>query len=185
MVQRDHVRAQELHEEGLPLAREANDGIAMAFSVCLGAAAALARGDHRQVRALCEEGLRLSRQIEYKHALVLTLQVPAASAQAQGKPVRSARLWEAAEALREDIGAAFSPVESHFYGPYIEAARAQLDEETWEAAWAEGQAMTPGTPSQKKSLLRRRPCRSNRRPTNRPAGSPDVRRRLRAWSREG
>ena len=141
--QRDHIRAQALHEEGLPLAREAGDGLAIAFSLDLGANAALIREDHRQVRALCKEGLELCWQMGYKHARVLILLAPAASAQAQGKSVRSARLWGAAEALREDFGATFSPVERHFYGPYIDAARAQLDEERWEAAWAEGQAMTP------------------------------------------
>ena len=142
-TQRDHVRAQALHEEGLPLAREAGDGLAIAFSLGLGANAALIREDHRRVRELCKEGLELSWQMGYKHALVLILLVPTASAQAQGKPIRSARLWGAAEALRESFGVTFSPVERHFYGPYIAAARAQLDEETWEAAWAEGGAMTP------------------------------------------
>jgi non-specific serine/threonine protein kinase len=142
-VQRDHRKAQALHEEGLPLAREANDGLAIALSLCLGAIAALIREDHRQVRELCEEGLKLSLQMGYKHAVVLLLQVPVASAQAQGKPVRSARLWGATEALREGIGATFSPIERYFYGPYIAAARAQLDEKRWEAAWAEGGAMTP------------------------------------------
>jgi non-specific serine/threonine protein kinase len=142
MVQGDHVRAQASYEEGLPLAREANDGPAIGYAHCLGATAALAREDHQQMRVICEEGIKLSQQMGYKHALVLILQVPAASAQAQGKPVHSARLWGANEALRESIGATFSPVEAYFYGPYIDAARAQLDEETWEAAWAEGQAMT-------------------------------------------
>ena len=142
MVQWDEIRAQALYEEGLPLAREANDGLATAYALCLGAGAALGREDHRRVKALCEEGLELSRQMDYKHALVLLLQQSAASAQAQEKPVRSARLWGAIEALRESFGATFSPVERHFYGPYIAAARAQLDEETWERAWAEGQAMT-------------------------------------------
>lgn len=139
----DHIRAQALHEEGLPLAREAGDGLAIAFSLGLGAIAALIREDHRQVRELCEEGLELSWQMGYKHAVVLLLQIPAASAQAQGKPVRSVRLWGATEALREGIGDTFSPAERHLYGHYIATAHAQLDEETWEAALAEGGAMTP------------------------------------------
>jgi non-specific serine/threonine protein kinase len=142
MAQRDHIRAQALYEEGLPAARKANDGLAIAYALCLGAHAALIRGEHQQVKVLCEEGIKLSQEMGYKHALVLILQALPASAQAQGKPVRSARLWGAIEALRESIGVAFSPVEAYFFNPYIDAARARLDEETWQAAWAEGQAMT-------------------------------------------
>ena len=40
------------------------------------------------------------------------------------------------------IGTLLSPWERHVYGPYIDAARAQLDETAWEVAWAEGTAMT-------------------------------------------
>ncbi len=60
----------------------------------------------------------------------------------QGQPVRSARLWGAAEALREAIGAILSPLERSYYEPHIVAARAPLDEEAWEAAWEEGRALT-------------------------------------------
>ena len=44
--------------------------------------------------------------------------------------------------MRGAIGTLLSPWERHVYGPYIDAARAQLDETAWEAAWAEGRAMT-------------------------------------------
>lgn len=59
----------------------------------------------------------------------------------QGRPARSARLWGAAETLRETIGVALGPAERYHYGPYIAAAREGLDEVTWEAALAEGRAM--------------------------------------------
>jgi non-specific serine/threonine protein kinase len=45
--------------------------------------------------------------------------------------------------LREDLGATFSPFQRSVYGPYIAAARAQLDEAEWEAAWAEGKTISP------------------------------------------
>jgi DNA-binding CsgD family transcriptional regulator len=35
------------------------------------------------------------------------------------------------------------PVERYYYEPYITAARSQIDEASWMAAWAEGRAMTP------------------------------------------
>jgi DNA-binding NarL/FixJ family response regulator len=57
--------------------------------------------------------------------------------------VRAARLWGAAEALLEKIEAAayiYAPDRS-VYQDQVSAARAQLDEEAWEAAWGEGRAM--------------------------------------------
>ncbi len=125
----------------------------------------------------------------YKHDLVLILQVPAAAAQAQGQPVRSAGLWGAIEALREGIGTTFSPVERHFFSPYIAAARDQLDEETWEAAMAEVRAMTPeqaieyALAEEEEPAAPRQPCLSNRRPPDRRAGSPAARKRSRYWWR--
>ena len=60
--------------------------------------------------------------------------------------MRAARLWGAAEALLEAIETTvyiYAPDRS-LYQSQVTAARAQLDDEAaWEAAWAEGRAMTP------------------------------------------
>jgi len=77
------------------------------------------------------------------HLTAAYLLVAASLAGSQGKATRSARLWGAAEALREGIGTVLSPFERHLYGPYLAAAQAQLDEAAWEAAWAGGHTMTP------------------------------------------
>jgi DNA-binding NarL/FixJ family response regulator len=69
--------------------------------------------------------------------------VAAVLAGSQGQAVRSARLWGAAEALREAIGAGLVPVERHYYGLHIAAARAQLDRAAWQAAWNEGRTTSP------------------------------------------
>ncbi|MDQ3238287.1 MAG: tetratricopeptide repeat protein [Actinomycetota bacterium] len=139
---RDFVRAQELHEQSLALAREAGDDFGIMFALALGALAALGQGEHAQGQALWAEGLEVSRMAGMVHGLVFHLQISAVSAGAQGQPVRLARLWGAAEALSETIGVTLYPIERRFHGPYIDAARAQLDEATWEAALAEGQAMS-------------------------------------------
>jgi non-specific serine/threonine protein kinase len=47
-----------------------------------------------------------------------------------------------AETLGESIGVAVTPIEQQYYRPYIAAARSQLDEAAWEAAWAKAKAMT-------------------------------------------
>lgn len=60
--------------------------------------------------------------------------------------MRAARLWGAAEALREviEVTAYIYAPDRSLYQSQVTAARAQLDDEAaWEAAWAEGRAMTP------------------------------------------
>jgi hypothetical protein len=52
-----------------------------------------------------------------------------------GQPERAVRLWGAAEALYDSIGK-----HTDYYDRA--AARAQLDDATFAAAWAEGRAMT-------------------------------------------
>src|SRR5215207_1666411 len=139
---RDYEQATALYEESLMLAREAGDGFAIALSLGVGALAALGRGDHQKTKLLCEEGLQTSRQLKMTHLTAAYLHVAASLAGSQGKAARSARLWGAAEALREAIGTVLSPFERHLYEPYLTAARAQLDEAAWKAAWAGGRAMT-------------------------------------------
>ncbi len=61
------------------------------------------------------------------------------------RPDHAARLWGAAEALREAIGMNLSPFDQAHsrYEERLAAARSLMDEETWEAAWARGRAMSP------------------------------------------
>jgi DNA-binding CsgD family transcriptional regulator len=142
VVQQDFGRAAALYEESLMLARKAGDKVVIAVSLWLGSLVHLGLGNHRLLRALGEEGFALVRQTGHTHINALILHVLAASAGSQGRPARSARLWGAAETLREALGVALGPAERYHYGPYIAAARDQLDEVTWETAWAEGRGMT-------------------------------------------
>jgi len=62
---------------------------------------------------------------------------------AQGELVWATRLWGAAENHRDVIGAPLPPVERPAYQHNIDAARSQLGDKTFAAAWAEGRTMTP------------------------------------------
>ena len=61
----------------------------------------------------------------------------------QGEPIWAARLWGAAEALREVLGTPLPPVYRAQYEHSIAAARTQLGDETCSAAMSEGRTMTP------------------------------------------
>jgi hypothetical protein len=52
-------------------------------------------------------------------------------------------LWGAAEALRQAIGARQAPAARATHERLMAAAREQLGDAAFDAAWAEGQAMTP------------------------------------------
>jgi len=138
----DFELAAKLHEESLTLARETEDQLGIILSLGMGAFAYLGLGNYQRARELFEEGLKLSRSLGAKHYIAFCLYAAAALASAQGQPVHSARLWGAGESVMEDIGTQPNPVERYHYGPYIDAARALLGEAAWEAAFAEGMAMS-------------------------------------------
>jgi predicted ATPase/DNA-binding SARP family transcriptional activator/DNA-binding CsgD family transcriptional regulator len=138
----DFMRAAELHEESLALAREAGDQIGIIVALGMGAFAYLGQGDHRRAWELLEEGLELSRSVGSKHGIAFHLHAAAALASTQGQPVRSARLWGAGQSLMQDIGTGLGPVERYHYGPYVDAARALLEDAAWEEVFAQGMAMS-------------------------------------------
>ncbi len=61
---------------------------------------------------------------------------------AGGYPQAAARLLGASEALLEAMGIVMHPVERSEIDRDVAAVREQLDEATFEAAWAEGRAMS-------------------------------------------
>jgi predicted ATPase/DNA-binding SARP family transcriptional activator/DNA-binding CsgD family transcriptional regulator len=138
----DQDRAIALHEECLALAREVGDDVATALALGIGVFASLGQGDNQRAEALCEQSLAHPPRPRVLNATIFQLHAAAALAGSQEILVRSARLWGAAESLRETIGATLSPVELRVHGPYIEAARQKLGEVAWEIAWTEGKAMT-------------------------------------------
>jgi hypothetical protein len=62
----------------------------------------------------------------------------------RSRPVRAARLWGAAEALREREGLSLSKFDraNSGYERDLALVRSALDEATFDAAWAEGRAMS-------------------------------------------
>ena len=141
--QGDLIRAKRLAEQGLELAREIGDAEATSIACCVGATVAQADGSHERAKGLLQEGLKLSAGVGEESNVAYCLQGLATSAASEGRLARAARLWGAAEALLEKIEAAayiYAPDRS-VYQDQVSAARVQLDEVAWQAAWAEGRAM--------------------------------------------
>lgn len=142
VVEDDHGRAMALHEESLSLGREAGDSVAMALSLGMAVLACLGKGDTSRARKLLNESFARAPHPRVMIVTAFHLHAAAALASVQGRSGRAARLWSAAESLRETIGAIISPVEHRVYGPYIASVRSKLDPQKWEAARAEGRMMT-------------------------------------------
>lgn len=143
LSQGDSVTAQNLVEQSLTLWRELGNRWYTALSLGMLGKIATQRGDLGVARALHEESLAIARASHDNWLTALCLEALAAVVTAQGEVVWAARLWGAAEALRDTTGSPLPPVFRADYERSVAAARTQLGEKTFAAAWAEGRSMTP------------------------------------------
>jgi DNA-binding CsgD family transcriptional regulator len=100
------------------------------------------QGDDATARTHYEEGLALARKVGDKGYIAEYLEGLVDVVVAQGEPAWAARLWGAAEAVRQTIGAPIPPVYRPAYERSVMAVRAQLGEKAFAAAWAQGRTMT-------------------------------------------
>jgi predicted ATPase len=140
--QGDYDQAVVLLEESLELFPKLGDKKNRALSLIALGNIAFEQGNYGRTAALGAQSLRLCRDLGYKWGMAAGLEVLAAVAGVQSQSERAARLFGAAMALREIIGATLPPDEHPAYERTLAATRAQLDEATFAAAWAEGQAMS-------------------------------------------
>jgi len=101
------------------------------------------QGNYAAARACYEESLALARKGDFKEEMASGLEGLAGVVAAQGTPAWAARLWGAADALREAMGTPIPPVYRADYERSVAAARAQLGEQDFALAWAEGRMLTP------------------------------------------
>jgi len=101
------------------------------------------QGERAAARTLYEQRLTIARERNYKDLLPSCLEGLAGVVAAQGDPVWAAQLWGAAESLREVMGTSIFPVYRASYDRSVAAARTQLGEKAFAAAWAQGRMMTP------------------------------------------
>jgi tetratricopeptide (TPR) repeat protein len=143
-AQEEYHQAARLYDESVQRAREQEQkDIVPEGLIDLGHLARV-QGDDMRARECYQESLRLIRAIGGLSRQYMTgcLQGMAALANRTQTPERAATLFGAAEAL-----AAYGPtpatlVSHPAYTRDVAATRAQLDEAAFEAAWAEGRAMT-------------------------------------------
>src|SRR6266566_2387313 len=143
LQQADAATARSLIEEGLVLFRETGyrlEGISESLSL-LGKVAAV-QGDYTAARALYEESLAFPMRVDAVWT-ASSLEGLAGVVAAQGEPAWAARLYGAAEALRDANSIPIVPVYRAEYERSVAAAHTQLGEKAFAAAWVEGRTMTP------------------------------------------
>jgi len=102
----------------------------------------LAQGDAQLAASHFAQALAVARDLGYRAGLAWCLAGMAGVAVLDEEPERATRLWGAAEALRQSIGARHAPAARATREKLIAKAREQLGDEAFDAAWAKGQAMT-------------------------------------------
>ena len=140
-----YERTVALLEESRTLFRALGDLRGVCMSGFILGMTELKQGNLQRGTAVLEEGLPLTQRTKDKLGSAYYLMGMGGVAVERGQPVRAARLWGAAEALRKVIGLPLSYFDlAHSgYEARLAAARSQLEEAIWEAAWSEGWAMSP------------------------------------------
>src|SRR6266702_6429905 len=138
------AEAHSLAEEALALFRETGHRQGISLSLCLLARVEAKQGNYQAARKAYEQSLATaSRGMDDMGLVASCLEGLAAVVAAQGELTWAARLWGAAEVHREVIGAPLPPVDHAAYQGSIAAARSQLGDKIFAAAWTEGLTMTP------------------------------------------
>lgn len=136
----DYEQACAYYEESITLYRDSGRYFESIWPLVGLGYAVLKKGDRARARAVFEESLRLFG--ESKIGVAFTLEGLASLAVAQGLPERAARLIAWVDAMREATEDFRPPVEQPDVDRDLAVIRAQLDEAAFNAAWAEGRAMT-------------------------------------------
>jgi predicted ATPase/DNA-binding XRE family transcriptional regulator/predicted negative regulator of RcsB-dependent stress response len=142
LSQGNYAQARRYYEESLVILRALARTVMYRSALDnLGRIARLEK-QYEQARALHKESLALRKISANKRRLADSLEALGVLALAQGQMVRAARLLSASQQLFTSIGAKMWFFLCAEFNSAVADVRAQLDEDAFNAAWAEGQKMT-------------------------------------------
>jgi tetratricopeptide (TPR) repeat protein len=138
----DYDRAGRAYEECLALCQESGDRLREAFAFGNLGLVAQYQGRYEQAESHMIKALRLLIDLNTKYVLALALVILSGPVAALGNPERAAQLLGASDALLKAMGLGLQPADQPEVDRFTAAVRQQLDEETYQSAWAKGQAMS-------------------------------------------
>jgi hypothetical protein len=100
------------------------------------------QGDYEQAEARIKMALRLLKDLQTKYPLALFFEFLSGPVAARGNPEQAAQLLGASDALLKAMGLRQQPQEQPEIDRFKMAVRKQLDDESFQSAWAKGQAMS-------------------------------------------
>ena len=140
--QGDLLASQQLFDQSLDMYRLLGDTLGIAWASAGLAEAARAQGRLAEARDLYKESLRLFHELGDRRLVAETLESVAHVTFALDAAQCAARLWGAAQRLREDIGAVAPDRDKVRYDEQVAAARkASSDSALFERNWREGREM--------------------------------------------
>ena len=142
LLQGEYERARQLCEEALSVARKLGSLVFVPTAHINLGLVFLGLGEHQRAAESFREALVLSRDVGANLQTIEALEGMTSMAGATGEAAHAARLWAATQAAREAGGIPLPPGERALHGPHLAAARTHLTDEAWEAALAEGRAMS-------------------------------------------
>jgi predicted ATPase/DNA-binding CsgD family transcriptional regulator len=138
----DLERAAAACAEGVLAGREQGDTYGTAISLGISAVIETDRGgDLEQASAAVHESIRLFQQLADRWGLAHDVEIAARIASSRGQLARAARLFGAAEAIFESIGAEPVPPMAVGHDVHVRRARDGLSDELFMARWNEGRAL--------------------------------------------
>ena len=143
LSQGDVDTARSLLEESVAISKEIGTRWGTAQSLCVLASVGARLGEFAAAHVLYEESVAIARKVGSKWLIPFCLEGLADVVAVQGELTWAPRLWGAAEALRDAIGAPLPPVYQADYERSLAAVRSSLGENAFAAAWAEGRLMSP------------------------------------------
>jgi len=141
------VAAKDLLTSSLQLNQEVGNQRSIAQSLFLLAGVVELQANHREAQALYEQSLSIATALEHRGLIASCLEGLAAVVTAQERPAWAARLWGAAQAMRENMRQSRVLSLPQAMRVRVEQARAaactQLGEKAFNQALAEGRKMSP------------------------------------------
>lgn len=142
MLRGDNEGAKSHAEASLAAFREMANTWGVALALTNLGRAALESGALERAESTLQEGLTLWKALGERRNIAECLEALAGLAAARMQVEQAARLWGAAEALREAVGAPLSPVERPQHERHLAKAQSTGDAGAFAAAWAEGRSMS-------------------------------------------
>ena len=141
-VEKDYAAAQSCYAEAASIARELNDNLAIGSALRGLGAVAVRQGQCDVAASHLKESLVALLEIDHTWFLSRVLDTLAEMHFAQGNDEHAARLFGAAAAARETVGASVFGFYRDEYERLISAARDRLGEDSYKKLWTEGRVLT-------------------------------------------